>query len=94
MRFMDDVVQYVEDDRFAFGGACGAAVVEPLDRTYPRFCSIVIRKGANVQDCAVVHVTPAGGVEIGPGKAAREPQRQCLGIKNMLRAPDLLVCRA
>jgi carbonic anhydrase/acetyltransferase-like protein (isoleucine patch superfamily) len=28
---------------------------------------IVIRKGANVQDCAVVHVTPAGGVEIGPG---------------------------
>src|SRR5258708_33380604 len=31
------------------------------------FNPIVIRKGANVQDCAVIHVTPAGGVEIGPG---------------------------
>ena len=31
------------------------------------FNPIVIRRGANVQDCAVIHVTPAGGVEIGPG---------------------------
>ena len=27
----------------------------------------VIRRGANVQDCAVVHVTPVAGVEVGPG---------------------------
>jgi carbonic anhydrase/acetyltransferase-like protein (isoleucine patch superfamily) len=31
------------------------------------FNPIVIRRGANVQDCAVLHVTPAGGVEVGPG---------------------------
>jgi carbonic anhydrase/acetyltransferase-like protein (isoleucine patch superfamily) len=31
------------------------------------FSAIVIRRGANVQDCAVVHVTPVHGVEIGPG---------------------------
>jgi len=31
------------------------------------FNPIVIRKGANVQDCAAIHMTPAGGVEIGPG---------------------------
>ena len=31
------------------------------------FNPIVVRRGANVQDCAVIHVTPAGGVEIGPG---------------------------
>ena len=31
------------------------------------FNAIVIRRGANVQDCAVVHVTPVAGVEIGPG---------------------------
>ncbi len=31
------------------------------------FNPIVIRRGANVQDCAVVHVTPVSGVEIGPG---------------------------
>src|SRR5919198_779529 len=31
------------------------------------FSSIVIRAGANVQDCAVVHGTPRGGVEIGAG---------------------------
>jgi carbonic anhydrase/acetyltransferase-like protein (isoleucine patch superfamily) len=31
------------------------------------FNPIVVGRGANVQDCAVVHVTPAGGVEIGPG---------------------------
>jgi carbonic anhydrase/acetyltransferase-like protein (isoleucine patch superfamily) len=31
------------------------------------FSPIVIRAGANVQDCAVVHVTPRGGVEIGRG---------------------------
>ena len=31
------------------------------------FNPIVIRRGANVQDCAVIHVTPAGGVDIGPG---------------------------
>ena len=31
------------------------------------FQSIVIRRGANVQDCSVLHVTPAGGVEVGPG---------------------------
>lgn len=31
------------------------------------FNPIVVRRGANVQDCAVLHVTPVGGVEIGPG---------------------------
>lgn len=31
------------------------------------FSPIVIRKGANVQDCAVVHGTPTHSVEIGPG---------------------------
>jgi carbonic anhydrase/acetyltransferase-like protein (isoleucine patch superfamily) len=31
------------------------------------FSPIVIRRGANVQDCAVLHVTPANGVEIGAG---------------------------
>ena len=31
------------------------------------FGPIVIRAGANVQDCAVIHVTPRGGTEIGIG---------------------------
>ena len=31
------------------------------------FSGIVVRRGANVQDCAVVHVTPVHGVDIGPG---------------------------
>src|SRR5262245_55216126 len=31
------------------------------------FQSIVVRRGANVQDCAVVHVNGAQGVEVGPG---------------------------
>src|SRR5918996_969166 len=31
------------------------------------FSSVAIRAGANVQDCAVVHVTPRGGVEVGAG---------------------------
>lgn len=31
------------------------------------FGPIVIRRGANVQDCAVVHVTPVHAVEVGPG---------------------------
>jgi carbonic anhydrase/acetyltransferase-like protein (isoleucine patch superfamily) len=31
------------------------------------FSPIVIRRGANVQDCSVLHVTPAGGVDIGAG---------------------------
>ena len=31
------------------------------------FSPIVIRRGANVQDCAVLHVTPVHGVEVGPG---------------------------
>src|SRR3989304_1463597 len=31
------------------------------------FNATVIRRGANVQDCAVIHVTPVAGVEIGPG---------------------------
>ncbi len=31
------------------------------------FGPIAIRRGANVQDCSVVHVTPLHGVEIGPG---------------------------
>ena len=31
------------------------------------FSPIVIRRGANVQDNAVLHVTPAAGVEIGAG---------------------------
>jgi carbonic anhydrase/acetyltransferase-like protein (isoleucine patch superfamily) len=31
------------------------------------FSPIVIRRGANVQDCAVIHVTPGGSVEVGPG---------------------------
>ncbi|HXH81976.1 MAG TPA: gamma carbonic anhydrase family protein [Candidatus Tectomicrobia bacterium] len=29
------------------------------------FNAIVVRRGANVQDCAVVHVTPAQGTEVG-----------------------------
>ncbi len=31
------------------------------------FNPIVVRRGANVQDCAVVHVTPRAGVEVGAG---------------------------
>jgi len=31
------------------------------------FGPIVVRRGANVQDGAVVHVTPAGGTEVGAG---------------------------
>jgi carbonic anhydrase/acetyltransferase-like protein (isoleucine patch superfamily) len=31
------------------------------------FSPIVIRRGANVQDGSVIHVTPVGGTEIGPG---------------------------
>jgi carbonic anhydrase/acetyltransferase-like protein (isoleucine patch superfamily) len=31
------------------------------------FSPVVIRRGANVQDCAVLHVTPVFGVEVGPG---------------------------
>ncbi|MFQ5829996.1 MAG: gamma carbonic anhydrase family protein [Candidatus Methylomirabilia bacterium] len=31
------------------------------------FNPIVIRRGANVQDCAVVHVTPVHSTEVGPG---------------------------
>jgi carbonic anhydrase/acetyltransferase-like protein (isoleucine patch superfamily) len=31
------------------------------------FSSIVVRRGANVQDCAVVHVTPTHGVDVGAG---------------------------
>jgi carbonic anhydrase/acetyltransferase-like protein (isoleucine patch superfamily) len=31
------------------------------------FSPIVVRRGANVQDCAVVHVTSMHAVEIGPG---------------------------
>jgi carbonic anhydrase/acetyltransferase-like protein (isoleucine patch superfamily) len=31
------------------------------------FSPIVIRRGANIQDCAVVHVTPIAGVEVGAG---------------------------
>ncbi len=31
------------------------------------FTPIVIRKGANVQDCAVIHTTPVNPVEVGPG---------------------------
>lgn len=31
------------------------------------FSPIVVRRGANVQDCAVVHVTPVNPTEIGPG---------------------------
>jgi len=31
------------------------------------FGPIVVRRGANVQDCAVIHVTPVNAVEIGPG---------------------------
>jgi carbonic anhydrase/acetyltransferase-like protein (isoleucine patch superfamily) len=31
------------------------------------FGSIVIRRGANVQDCAVIHVTPVHAVDIGAG---------------------------
>ena len=31
------------------------------------FSPIVIRRGANVQDCAVIHVTPAHGVDVGAG---------------------------
>ena len=31
------------------------------------FSPIVIRRGANVQDGSVIHVTPAGGTDVGPG---------------------------
>ncbi len=31
------------------------------------FSPIIIRRGANVQDCSVIHVTPAGGSDIGAG---------------------------
>jgi carbonic anhydrase/acetyltransferase-like protein (isoleucine patch superfamily) len=31
------------------------------------FGPIVVRRGANVQDCAVIHVTPINAVEIGAG---------------------------
>lgn len=31
------------------------------------FSPILIRRGANIQDCAVLHVTPAAGVEVGAG---------------------------
>jgi carbonic anhydrase/acetyltransferase-like protein (isoleucine patch superfamily) len=31
------------------------------------FNAILVRRGANVQDCAVVHVTPRGGTDIGAG---------------------------
>ena len=31
------------------------------------FSPIMIRRGANVQDCAVIHTTPENGVEVGPG---------------------------
>lgn len=31
------------------------------------FSPIVIRRGANVQDCVVIHVTPRHAVEVGPG---------------------------
>jgi len=31
------------------------------------FSPIVIRRGANVQDGAVIHVTPVAGAEVGPG---------------------------
>jgi len=31
------------------------------------FNPIVVRRGANVQDCAVVHVTPRQGTEVGAG---------------------------
>ncbi len=31
------------------------------------FAPIVIRQGANVQDCAVIHTTPVNPVEVGPG---------------------------
>ena len=31
------------------------------------FSPIVVRRGANIQDCAVVHVTPASGVDVGAG---------------------------
>jgi carbonic anhydrase/acetyltransferase-like protein (isoleucine patch superfamily) len=31
------------------------------------FAPIIVRAGANVQDNAVLHTTPSGGVEVGPG---------------------------
>jgi len=31
------------------------------------FAPVVVRRGANVQDCAVVHVTPLHGVDVGAG---------------------------
>src|SRR5260370_25111225 len=34
------------------------------------FNPIVVRRGANVQDCPVVHVTPPQGTEIGAGATA------------------------
>jgi carbonic anhydrase/acetyltransferase-like protein (isoleucine patch superfamily) len=39
------------------------------------FAPIIVRRGANVQDCAVVHVTSIHGVDIGPGATVGH---QCL----------------
>jgi carbonic anhydrase/acetyltransferase-like protein (isoleucine patch superfamily) len=31
------------------------------------FAPIVVRRGANIQDCAVIHTTPRSGTGVGPG---------------------------
>src|SRR4030067_716463 len=38
-----------------------------VEETGANFAATGTRGGANVQDCAVLHVTPVAGVEIGPG---------------------------
>ena len=46
------------------GGECLGLVQHRDPR---RLFPLVIRRGANVQDCSVIHVTPAGGTDGGPG---------------------------
>jgi carbonic anhydrase/acetyltransferase-like protein (isoleucine patch superfamily) len=46
------------------------------------FSPIVIRRGANVQDGSVIHVTPAGGTEVGPGAT--------IGARSMIAAGSLV----
>ena len=49
------------------------------------FSPIVIRRGANVQDCAVIHVTPVAGRGGGPGchRRASLPRARGLARRGM-----------
>jgi carbonic anhydrase/acetyltransferase-like protein (isoleucine patch superfamily) len=52
------------------------------------FSPIVIRRGANVQDCAVVHVTPASGTDIGNGATVLDGAK--IGVRAMVAAGALV----